>query len=176
MQRRKFLATVGSLAAGSAAAIGTGAFNMANVNRGVSVNMADDAAAFLALEDTSTYADGSGDKLVLTFDDDAQVIGDGINRDSDYSFTGVFAIRNQGNQPVGVWITENAGNADAAGWYGVATDDTSDFGTSIEGPGNAYSLDVGDRVYVNVVLLNQDPIQPSDLPTEITVGADASQG
>lgn len=174
MERRKFLIGAGSLAAGSAAAIGTGAFNFANVERGVSVNIADDSNAFLALEDTSDYADGSGNKLSLTFDSNADVSGTGINADSDYSFTGVFSIKNQGSQSVGVWIEDNDNN-DATQWYATSSDNTPDFSNSMEEPNNAVALDPGETVYVNVVLLNRNN-DPADLADTINVKADASAG
>jgi len=167
MKRRKFIIGTGALAAGGVAALGTGAFNFANVERGIDVNVTDDASAFLALEDTSDYADGSGDQFQINFD------GDGLNGDLDYSFTGVFAIRNQGSQSVGVWL-EDDGNNDAVQWYGT-DNDTSDFDTSIEGSADAYALDPGEEVYVNVVVLLQDNDE-SDLPQTINVKADASAG
>ncbi len=174
MERRKFMLGVGSLAAGSAATIGTGAFNFANVERGVGVDVVDDSDAFLALNSTSPYSDGSDKQLKLTFDDDAGVGGDGLNENSDYSFTGVFSIRNQGSQPVGVWIEDN-GSDDAMQWYATSTNNTSDFSTSVEGSGNAYAIGVGERVYINVVILLQDNTY-DDLPDTISVKADASAG
>ena len=174
MQRRKFVVGMGSLAAGGAAAMGTGAFNFANIERGMNIDVVDDSSAFLALNDTSPYADGSGNQLSLTFDSNADVTGEGINENSDYSFTGVFSIRNQGNQPVGVWITDNDSN-DAVEWYGTSTNNTSDWSTLMEGPGNPYSLGIGERVFVNVVIFLQDNSY-SDLPDTINVVADESQG
>ena len=140
----------------------------------MNVGVVDDADAFLALKDESAYADGSGKQLALTFDDDAQVGGDGINENSDYSFTGVFSIRNQGSQSVGVWINDNDSNG-AVEFYGTDTDGASDFSTSVEGNQNAYALDVGERVYVNMVILLQDNSY-GDLPDTINVVADASAG
>ncbi|MFB6140278.1 MAG: DUF1102 domain-containing protein [Halosimplex sp.] len=165
---------MGSLAAGSAAAMGTGAFNFANVERGVSIDVVDDANAFLALEDESDYADGSGNQLSLTFDNNAGVTGSGVNEDSDYSFTGVFSITNQGSQSVGVWI-EDDDSSDAVEWYGTDTDGASDFTTSIEGSGNAYAIDSGETVYVNVIILLRNNTS-SDLPDTINIKADASAG
>jgi len=168
MKRRKFIIGTGALAAGGVAALGTGAFNFADVKRGIDVNVTDDASAFLALEDTSDYADGSGDQLQINFD------GDGLNEDLDYSFTGVFAIRNQGLQSVGVWL-EDDDNNDAVQWYGADNDDTSNFDTSIEDSADAYALNPGEEVYVNVVVLLQDNDE-SDLPQTLNVKADASAG
>lgn len=175
MERRKFMIGVGSLAAGSAAAMGTGAFNFANVDRGMNVNIADDSNAFLALEDTSGYADGSGSRLSLTFDSSADVTGKGINKNSDYSFTGVFSITNQGSQSVGVWINDNDSN-DVVNWYAAGTPNNSDFSTSMEGPGNAFAINPGQTVYVNVVILLRGNAGREDLPDKINVKADASQG
>lgn len=168
MQRRKFLASVGSLTAASAAAVGTGAFNFANVERDVDINVTNDANAFLALKATSGYANDSGGMLSITFNEDANVMGNGINQDSDYSFTQVFKIKNKGSQSVGVWIEDDASGSSVS-WYAAPG-----FGTDIEGPGNAYALDPGEEVYVNVLILNTG--SGVDLPSTVNVKADASAG
>lgn len=62
MKRRKYLATLGTLAAGSAGAIGTGAFTSVSASRSVSVQTAADSNAFLALE--------AGDSGLVTGTDD----------------------------------------------------------------------------------------------------------
>jgi hypothetical protein len=176
MQRRKFIAGLGSLAAASAAAVGTGAFNFANVERSANMQVVGDKKAFLALNDTSDYAvGGNNGTLQLAFGKSADVTGSGINQESDYSFTGVFSITNQGSQPVGVWIEDNDGD-DAVNWYGTESDDNSDFSTSIEGPGNAYQLDVGEQVFVNVTILTRGKPKWDDLPDTVNIKADASQG
>ncbi|MGM0397468.1 MAG: DUF1102 domain-containing protein [Halobacteriota archaeon] len=170
MQRRKFLAGMGSLAAASAAAVGTGAFNFANVEREADINVTNDANAFLALKATSGYADDSGGTLSINFNEDANAMGDGINQDSDYSFRKVFKIKNKGDQSVGVWINDDASSdSDSVTWYAAP-----DFSNSIEGPGNPYALDPGEEVYVNVVILNTG--DNVDLPSTVNVVADASQG
>mgnify|MGYP006275551463 CR=1 FL=1 len=168
MQRRKYLAALGSLAAGGAAMTGTGAFNFANIERDTNINVANDPNAFLALEATSAYANGSGGKLSLTFDSNANVSGNGINQNSDYSFREVFKITNNGSDPVQVWIEDNeSDNNNTVGWFAAP-----DFDTSIEGSGNGYSLGVGDEVFVNVVILTQGGTGP--LPDTINVVADIS--
>jgi len=175
MQRRKFIAGIGSLTAAGAAGIGTGAFNFANVERSAEISVTGDTDAFLALKSESQYTNNSGDKLA--FDWESQNGGLGINEDSDYSFTGLFSIRNQGSQSVGVWINDNdaSSNSDAAQWYGVDSDDNPDFSTSIEGSGNAYALDPGEKVYVNLVVLTRNN-SADNLPDTINVVADASAG
>jgi len=61
-------------------------------------------------------------------------------------------------------------------WYGTESDDNSDFSTSIEGPGNAYQLDVGEQVFVNVTILTRGKPKWDDLPDTVNIKADASQG
>ena len=176
MQRRKFLIGVGSLAAGTAAATGTGAFNFANVERSGNMQVSNGSNAFLALKPESDYArQGNNGIMALAFDETADVAGTGINQESDYSFTGVFSITNQGSQSVGVWIEDNDGD-DAVNWYATDSDDTSDFGTSMEGSGNAYPLDVGETVFVNVTILTRGKAKWNDLPDTVNIKADASAG
>ena len=177
MERRKFVVGLGALASGSAAAVGTGAFNFANVERSITIDTAGDDSAFLALESESEYTNNSGDKLAFDFSTDEG--GSGINEDSDYSFSGIFSVENQGTDPVGVWIVDNddTNGNDAASWFAAdsATNTAFDSSDSIEGSGNAYAISPGEKVYVNLlVLLVNNSV--SDLPTEINVKADRSAG
>jgi hypothetical protein len=70
MNRRKLLATLGTAAAGTSAVLGTGAFTSVSAGRSVSVSVADDANAFLALRDETdgeiVRQNGSG-QLVIDF-------------------------------------------------------------------------------------------------------------
>jgi len=118
MQRRNFIIGAGSLAVGSSAALGTGAFDSAEAERSVSVQTADDASAYLAIEATSQYVDDSGDAIELDFgsqveDDEGNGLGEHLGEDSEYWFgrdrrddaDGVnylFKVRNQGTNTVTV--------------------------------------------------------------------------
>ena len=178
MERRKFVVGLGALASGSAAAMGTGAFNFANVERSITIDTAGDDSAFLALESESEYTNNSGDQLAFDFETGES--GSGINENSDYSFTGIFSIENQGTDAVGVWIDDNDGSTgdnEVVSWSAADSATNTNFDNSIEGSGNAYALSPGDKVYVNlVVLLRPDSNSASDLPNEINVVADRSQG
>jgi hypothetical protein len=101
MQRRKFIAGVGSLAAGAAAVTGTGAFTTASADRTVEVNVAADSNGFVeisALNDT--YASGTDDgQLELDFNSDSDLgifNGDaqGLNPDAEFNFDRVFRVAN----------------------------------------------------------------------------------
>ena len=86
MERRKFVVGLGALAAGSSAAMGTGAFTqMTTDGRDMTVDVVNDDVASIALvpganSDKVSYIDGDGD---LTIDLGA---GDGINTNSHYLF------------------------------------------------------------------------------------------
>jgi len=103
MDRRKFLVGMGSLAAGGAAVMGTGAFDRVTAGRAVNVNVVGDAGAHLKLDPISKYASQNSDgELELNFGK--------INPNSDYEFYDVFRVTNNGDKPVGIFI-DNAGPA-----------------------------------------------------------------
>jgi hypothetical protein len=88
MERRKFVIGMGSLAAGGAAATGTGAFTAATVSRDAEISVANDANGYLQL--TAGGARGVGDKVAddgngeLRIDLGANASGSGINDQSKY--------------------------------------------------------------------------------------------
>lgn len=92
---------MGSLAAGSAAAIGTGAFTTSSSARTVDVNVAADSSGFVEITALNeTYASGTDDgQLELDFNSDSGLgifDGDaqGLNPDSTFTFSEVFRIGN----------------------------------------------------------------------------------
>jgi hypothetical protein len=106
MQRRKYLAAIGSLAAGGAAGIGTGAFTSATIpDRQLSVNVNGDAKSMVALV--------PGDDDDVSINDDNQLTldlsgenGEGVNINSRYEWGDwanpdgdpAFTIRNDDTQ------------------------------------------------------------------------------
>lgn len=111
MNRRKFIIGAGTVATGSAVAVGTGAFSSASADRSVSVEVADDASAYLAMESTSQYADASGDAITLDFgtlveDGEGNDLGSNVGENSTTIFgsgaadRNVFTVRNQGTNDV----------------------------------------------------------------------------
>ena len=88
MERRKFVIGLGSLAAGGAAATGTGAFTAATVPRQADIGVQNDSNAYLQLRAGGARGvgervgkDGDGE-LYIDFDEDAG--GSGVNDDSRY--------------------------------------------------------------------------------------------
>jgi hypothetical protein len=109
MQRRKFLVGMGSLAAGGAAAMGTGAFTSVTANRGIEVDTADDSDAFLAIEADNTenadeYVNTNGGTISLDFTNTNNSGypggGSGVNANGVTVFDDLLNITNQGTQTV----------------------------------------------------------------------------
>jgi hypothetical protein len=96
MQRRKYLAALGSLAAGGAAIGGTGAFDGVAADRTVSVDLKGDANANLVLDPISDYAFYNNGQLELAFND--------LNANARNRFHDVFRVENTNDEPIGIFI------------------------------------------------------------------------
>ncbi|OSO90463.1 hypothetical protein B9H04_17020 [Halorubrum ezzemoulense DSM 17463] len=108
--RRKFLAGLGALASGSAAAVGTGAFTSVSANRVVSVDVSDDQNAYLQLRPSKyadfTTTDGNG-VLEMDFSGVNGQTGDGVNANATTGFGPELTIRNNGTAPARVVIDKS---------------------------------------------------------------------
>lgn len=107
MQRRKYLAAIGSLAASGAAVMGTGAFSATQQTRTLSVETSGDASAELGLEganDEYVTDDGVDGELEITFDNLNPNAVTGVNE--------LFKIKNNADHPVEVWGDPHGENAD----------------------------------------------------------------
>ena len=121
MQRRKYLAAIGSMAAAGAAGMGTGAFTQVSANRGVQVNLAGDSNALLAFKSSSSR--NRNDEYVVYESDNTisidisgsnpNLAAGGINDDAVTIIRDMFDIVNQGPNPVFVWHETNANDGDS---------------------------------------------------------------
>ena len=122
MERRKYIAGLGALATGSAAAVGTGAFTSVSADRSVSVALEGDDDALLQIQPSdgpnADYATQSGNTLEINIDDTNSVGGDGLNDDARTIIRDVFKITNRGTQDVYVFIE----NEDIPAGVGVFAD------------------------------------------------------
>ena len=180
MERRKFLIGAGALAAGGAAAMGSGAFTSVTADRDVEVAVAEDADAFLSLspatdEDgdelpNAAFAEQTGDEETIEFniDGDAEgVDGSGLNPNATTVIAEIFDIENQGTQEVGVQVTADLGDL-GDGEFTIFTgeepnDDLSD---------GWESLGTGEVLSVGVEIVTGDP---ADLDGTVTIEADAEE-
>jgi hypothetical protein len=132
MDRRKFLIGMGSLAAGSAAAVGTGAFSQASLNdRPVNVSVVNDAEGFLALSaeevQNGEYAEvNENGKLEIHLNSEVSLdqelgfgkSGTGLNTDSVYYIDSIFAVYN---------ASQNEGLDYGIDWSGLDHPDNFEF-------------------------------------------------
>lgn len=124
MNRREIIAALGAATAGTSAAAGTGAFTSVTAERSVYVDIADDSYAFLRLNERGggerSEIDGGTLEFNIPGDDEDEyprespTDPEGLGTDSVYRFggdaahdeVGLFAVRNQGTQPVEVYSTQ----------------------------------------------------------------------
>lgn len=154
MQRRKFILGMGSLAAGSAAAIGTGAFGDVDADRNMSGQIVADPSAYLGLSSHTQYSEIAGDgELEITLDH--------LNDEAENSFDHVFRVTNNGTDTVYVWLDVTA-NGDSGNIYfypngqenkkmssNAFNASNDDFGGS-PGQEGAYELGVGNTLHVGL--------------------------
>ncbi|WP_246987563.1 hypothetical protein [Halorientalis marina] len=109
MQRRKFVVGIGSLAAGSAAAMGTGAFGDVDAARNMSGQIVGDTSAYLGLTSPSKYSEIAGDgELEITLEY--------LNDEAQNSFDQVLVLSNNGTDQAYVWVDVTA-NGDSGNIY-----------------------------------------------------------
>jgi len=115
MERRKFIIGVGSLAAGGAAALGTGAFGSADAGRQASVEVVGDSSAYLRMHEgpnnTEVVTTRSDDELYFDLGADSGYGGSGINQNGGIEWTDVVTVENAGAQAV---------------WFGVDLEEVKD--------------------------------------------------
>lgn len=131
MKRRTMIAGLGSLTASSMLAVGTGAFTSVSATRTVSVSIADDDDALLALTERGSGGrsemDGSSSQLEFRLPGDDEdnyptenpTDPEGLGTDSVYRFgrdaagskSGLFGIENRGTQPIQIYSTQSETSA-----------------------------------------------------------------
>ncbi|WP_435066315.1 hypothetical protein [Halobaculum sp. EA56] len=141
MERRKFVIGVGSIAAGGAAAMGTGAFTSAQASRDVDIQVEGDGSAYVGVGRTGhpngRYLDYNNGEAALNVDDSGNG-GSGVNSDAHTRLNNVFRIRNQGTQTVYATIALR-GNGDRDNIYFYDSDnETKALSPDVGNPG-AYS-------------------------------------
>jgi hypothetical protein len=113
MQRRKYLAAIGSAAAAGAAGIGTGAFTSVTADRSVDVEVAGDSSAYLQLQKISgepnsqQYVNVDSGEVSFDFSDgnsDVAGGGNGFNPDAVTEVENLLRVGNQGTQEVEFYV------------------------------------------------------------------------
>jgi len=154
MKRRKMLAGLGSLAAGSAAAMGTGAFGDVDAERNMSGQIVQDPSAYLSLTSPSKYSE-------IASDGELEITLDYLNDEAENSFDQVLTVTNNGTDQVYIWVEVTA-NGDSNNIYfypggdensKISTNSFSASNSDVGGsPGNegAHALGVGQKLIVGL--------------------------
>lgn len=145
-KRRKFLAGIGALVSGSAAAVGTGALSSVEAERTVDVAVTTDDNALLGLFaenggsvsglTNDEYATVEGNELSLRFDNNSEVsdptdgfvggAGEGLGTDSIYYFDDVFGVASKSEEQLNIDVD----------WSGLDNSDNFYFYSSNTKPSN----------------------------------------
>ena len=140
MKRRNFVLGLGTIATGSVAAVGSGAFTSVEAERDITVEVAEDSDAFLALED--------GDSDLVTYDDGVLVInldgegalGEGIGDDSRYQLGNFDSSETNFHENIyGNWVADD-GDPTEEFAFAITNQGTTSYHITIEG-------DFGDTGY-----------------------------
>ena len=183
MQRRKFLATVGSLAAGSAAAVGTGALSATEAERSLNVQIADDDKAYLTFDtdlgnspdNNYKYAEIGEEEMSISFDTN-NAGGQGVNPNSENYFDDVFALKNKGTEPLKIWVELGGGLGQYLDVYPIAGNSGRD--DSLVGESNAFNASwatgVGSTLRIGIMIDTTEVDPQNDvLEGSITVHAES---
>ncbi len=172
MRRRKYLLGLGSLAAGGAAAMGTGAFTSVEADRTVNVKVAGDAEAYLGLQQTSNpnsqdyiHKDSGEITLALANSDNG---GSGFNQRATTWIDDVLQVRNQGTQTINFWVKFNA-----------TEDGSTDFYDGDDSSGTIYfypSDDTEAKTSSDPTPLNKDQGSDEESVLTLTPGESAKLG
>ena len=195
MDRRKFLAGIGTTVAGGAVATGTGAFTSVEADRTVSVAVGDEStSSYLVLDalaegssENGAFATNPGSDGRLVFDFNAEIDdttnsagGEGPGKNSVYEFDEVFEVENQGSQTVNIGI-ETLTQSDFEDGGGNSPTDTLEMSfypnSNATSPlqGTTESISPGNALTVGVKIDIGD-VSFSDFSAEATVIADADSG
>lgn len=192
MNRRKVLISAGTLVAGSAAAVSTGAFSNATVQRDVTVSTAGDAQAVLRMDPDSdlpnsdyAVADGDGVISIDISEDGDNVSGDGISPDAKTTIEEIFPISNQGTETVQVSVVSDELSSQTEDRFqifatGVPGED-DDFRTNLlEDTGDLPVLEPGQSFDVGIEVDVPDDVEGSELDDllgglDILITADANE-
>lgn len=121
MKRRNLLTSI-ALVTGGGSLLGTSAFTSVETERTVTVEIADEDEAFLAMEPSggvnAQFAETGQNRKILFDINDVIDRGQGPSSNAVYTFDNVFEIKNQGTQNIYLEVEfEETGSLDDIGFY-----------------------------------------------------------
>jgi hypothetical protein len=187
MNRREYLIGLAATAASGAVAVGSGAFTSVEAERELTVEVADDADAFLALEpiegspNSEEFVETGGGSLAVRITG-TDVGGEGVNEQAVFLFDDLFTITNRGTQGVYVYMRVDA---QGVNFYRIEGDDRRQIDAGPTANGVDSLGDIGPRPeiqYLGVgesirVGLGIDTVgTPSDRDGTMTIIAESDAG
>lgn len=175
MNRRNFVIGLGTVAAGSAAAVGTGAFTSATAPRDVDIEVADDATGYLGLTADGDYVTDDSDGGAVGIDlggtdaSNRPEGGEAFNREAETVVEDIVTVENQGSGAGSEVDVSFDGDEEATfeleSTDGTEAEVTLEFGgdVSLE-PGE----DVGIKVTVDTSADVSDPVQTAGVTISAT--------
>ena len=154
MNRRNVLVGMGALTVGGGAIFGSGAFSSVEAERTANISVADDAAAYLALEvhssrdpdsgfvQTSGAGTGAG-QLEFYFDGTDTANADGLNENSVTRFDNLLTITNNGSNDVSITVEAYDANNESTVDLGLSAYQGNDPTAAVETLTSGSSVDVG---------------------------------
>ena len=174
VKRRKVLFGMGSLAAGSAAALGTGAYRGADVeaDRSLTVGFEGDSAALLRLEPSSQFATQNNPQDLGGKEDNEPMLEvdvSSLNVNADTRLNDVFRVQNTTGKSVDLTIADDpaVGKTGPEPVFIHADDGSSE--TRID-DGSGVSLGAGEEVEINMFFNFKDN-DVNGLPDPLEVNA-----
>lgn len=175
MNRRTLVLGLGTIATGSAAAVGSGAFSSVEADRSVTVEVADDTEAFLALIPTSEYAIERNGLLTLDLSpsNPTNAGGTGVNANAETIIRDVFEIENRGTQTVEI---DFEGGEDDSVFGSITLSTVEDDLTVNIAPSDNPTLDPGESVSYNLstVFAGEGARPETRIDGTITIVAEAT--
>jgi hypothetical protein len=173
MERRKFIIGAGSLAAGGAAAMGTGAFTAAEVSgREIGVTVTDDSESLVALQAGTTsndYVKESNGELIIDFEEG----GAGVNPNSTYQLGDVPSDLNSETALNGTEPLENDGDITSDYAFSIVNQSTTPQDIEVE----VNMTSPPDNLELYLIAQNQAPVQNTGSnadPEEVLVAGSAT--
>jgi len=177
MKRRNFVIGLSTVAAGSAAAVGTGAFTSVTAARDVEVSVADDAAGYLGLTADGEYVTDDSDSgevginLGGTDADDRGNGGEAFNRQATTTVEDVVTVEHQGsgtddsNEVAVSFDGSQSTNLDLETTGGTEVKVTLEFGTDT----TSDPLTPGNSVGINATVDTDADVESPAETAEVTI-------
>jgi hypothetical protein len=144
---RRFAIVLLTASVVTSAIYATGAFTNITATRDANIQVAGDAAGYLAIKpaqgSNGAYASLRGGKLRVSVGSALDGKGGGVNKNAITAVRNIFTITNKGSQPVGIWLTDASKAVTFRGgtkWK------------ALEGRKNAVALNPGETLYVGLTV------------------------